>query len=347
MAGFRQSPAMDYDTAWKRLFALPVLVEHLLAAFVAPAAPWLDFGTLRELSASWASDGEQRHGDAAWRADYRDGSGRSLVTLLEFQSRIDPDMAARVLRYAGMARETLRRQAALDADGELRVLPIVIHCGERSWNAPGGAAAVVVGDDGELLLPPPRCYLLLDAHRRARDDLPARNAIAALFRLEAAASPADVQAELHDLSAWLREDVDDAGARAVLAGTLEWLAATTGMVLASGADAMAVELLGELSEREDGMSGLAERARRWEQEWLRQGVEEGVEQGLAHERELLRRQAERKFGAAVAAELARRVVAVTEADFLADVGCWIVDCESGTGLLDRVDRGTKGDAHGG
>ncbi len=95
------------------------------------------------------------------------------------------------------------------------------------------------------------------------------------------------------------------------------------------------------------MSGLAERARRWEQEWPRQGVERGVEQGLAHERELLRGQAERKFGAAVAAELARRVVAVTEADSLADVGCWIVDGESGTGLLDRVDRGTKGNTHGG
>ncbi|MYE13764.1 MAG: hypothetical protein F4X99_19340 [Gammaproteobacteria bacterium] len=64
----------------------------------------LDCATLRELSASWAAaDAEQRHGDAVWRAQYRDRSGRSLVLLFEFQSTVDRDMAARVLEYQSMA----------------------------------------------------------------------------------------------------------------------------------------------------------------------------------------------------------------------------------------------------
>ena len=71
---------MDYDAAWKRLFGLPILVEHLLLGFVAPAAKWLGFSSLRELSASWAgADSQQRHGDAVWRVDYGEKPGRSLV----------------------------------------------------------------------------------------------------------------------------------------------------------------------------------------------------------------------------------------------------------------------------
>ncbi|MCY4514212.1 MAG: Rpn family recombination-promoting nuclease/putative transposase [Candidatus Tectomicrobia bacterium] len=160
---------MDYDTAWKRLFGLPILVEHLLRGFIAPAAPWLDFGTLRELSASWTDTGrQQRHGDAAWRVDYADGvngSGRSLVLLLEFQSSVDQSMASRVQRYKGMAYEELRRQGESDACGQLRLLPIVIHSGEQTWTAPGDITEISVADDGEILLPLPYSYLSLDVQR--------------------------------------------------------------------------------------------------------------------------------------------------------------------------------------
>ena len=151
---------MDYDAAWKRLFGLPVLVEHLLRGFAAPAAKCLDFGTLRELSASWTgADSEQRHGDAVWRVNYGDGSGRSLVLLLEFQSIVDQRMASRVQRYAAMAHEQLRRQGELDADGELRLLSVVVHSGLRPWTAPGGATDIRVADDGEVLMPLSCSYL--------------------------------------------------------------------------------------------------------------------------------------------------------------------------------------------
>ncbi len=98
------------------------MVEHLLRGCARDIADLLAFDTLRELSSSWAAgDAEQRHGDAAWRVAYADGSGRSLILLLEFQSTVDRTMATRVLRYASMVFDDLRRQDALDADGELRL----------------------------------------------------------------------------------------------------------------------------------------------------------------------------------------------------------------------------------
>ena len=125
---------MDYDAAWKRLFDLPVMVEHLLRGFAAPVADRLELATLRDLSASWAAaDAEQRHGDAVWRADYADGSGRSVVVLLEFQSGADRAMAVRVQRYAAMARETP------DAGGEIRRPTGSCGCC-RWWCTPGAGA---------------------------------------------------------------------------------------------------------------------------------------------------------------------------------------------------------------
>ena len=198
---------MDYDTVWKRLFGLPIVVEHLLRGFIAPAAQWLAFGTLRELSASWTDNGhEQRHGDAAWRVNYADhanGSCRSLVLLLEFQSGVDKSMSSRVQRYKGMAYEELRRQGECDPCGELRLLPVVIHSGERRWTAPGGIAEISVADDGEILLPLPYSYLSLDVRRLPQDHLPSRNIVATVFELETLKSLADMVARVQDLQDWL------------------------------------------------------------------------------------------------------------------------------------------------
>ena len=162
-------------------------VEHLLKGFASPIAERLDFSTLRQLPAnSVDADARQRHGDAAWRVDFDDGSGRSLVLLIEFQSTVDASMAARMHGYAEAARERLRRHEESDADGEARLLPVVLYSGDRPWNAPGGAGEVGVTADSEAWLPLRGAYLLLDANRRAREDLPEDNLVAAVFELNAA-----------------------------------------------------------------------------------------------------------------------------------------------------------------
>ena len=151
---------------------------------------------------------------------------------------------------------------------------------------------------------------------------------------------------MQDLSDWLPKEVGSARADIVFSTVLEWLASMAPKMF-PGSDAAEVvaKLKQEVRGQEKSMALLAERAKQWEAEWLQQGIEQGIEQGiskgidqgLTRERELLCRQAELKFDAATAGELARRLAAVTDAERLAEIGCWIIDCGTGAELLARTD----------
>ena len=328
---------MDHDAAWKRLFRLPLMVEHLLGGFAGEVATVLDFATLRDLSASWAgADAEQRHGDAVWRVDYAGNSGRSLVVLLEFQSTVARAMAVRVQRYALMAGETLARTGALDADGELRLLPVVVHSGSEPWTARGAARTVAVTGDGEVQIPPPHVYLLLDAGRIAPEHRPAYNLVSTLFELNGAKAAEEVVAPMRALMGWLPGRA--ARAEEVAEGFVEWLATTMSRAFPAPEASRVVEALRRVvaGGEEAQMTQLEHNLRQWRAGLIQQGVEQGVEQGLADERALLRRLTTRKFDAATAAALARRIEAVTDADRLAEIGDWIIDCETGAALLEQA-----------
>ena len=73
---------------------------------------------------------------------------------------------------------------------------------------------------------------------------------------------------------------------------------------------------------------------------------QGFEQGLAAERELLRRLATRKFGAAAGDALVRHLADISDPDRLAGIGERIVDCGTGAELIERLDADRDGaDAH--
>ncbi len=67
-----------------------------------------------------------------------------------------------------------------------------------------------------------------------------------------------------------------------------------------------------------------------------QGRQEGIERGVQHERNLLRRLAERKFGAQVGHRVAGMLATIDDPAQLEDVGDWIIDCEDGDELLARI-----------
>ena len=144
----------SHDAAWKQFFALSVVVEHLLGGFFREVAALLDFATLRDISGEWVQDGTRRRSDSVWRVRYRDGTDRSLVVLLEFQSTVDASMARRVLRNVGMAYERLRRNGGLDRDGRLRPLRVYPRAG-------GGTSAA---------RPPPRILQGLSPRRRGNPE---------------------------------------------------------------------------------------------------------------------------------------------------------------------------------
>ncbi len=88
---------------------------------------------------------------------------------------------------------------------------------------------------------------------------------------------------------------------------------------------------------------LAERVIEWTQQWkeegLREGLQQGLQQGLAAERALLVRQARRRFGEACAAALAPLLETCEEPEALAEVGEWIVTCDSEETLVARARAG--------
>ena len=108
----------------------------------------------------------------------------------------------------------------------------------------------------------------------------------------------------------------------------------------------------ELKETDQLRPTLEERFDAWNEE-LRaegraqghaEGVAEGVAEGLAQvvaqrverERARLRRQTERKFGAATAEELAPLVASMEDPGQLEAVADWIIDCATGPELLARL-----------
>ena len=73
------------------------------------------------------------------------------------------------------------------------------------------------------------------------------------------------------------------------------------------------------------------RAREWEARWFERGQAEG-------RRALMCRQAARKFDTETAERLSGVLDGLAEAERLAEVGEWIIECETGAELLDRTER---------
>ena len=73
----------------------------------------------------------------------------------------------------------------------------------------------------------------------------------------------------------------------------------------------------------------------WTVPWREEGRAEGRAEGQT---EVMRRQAARKFDAETAERLAEQLEAIPDPERLGEVGEWLIECEHGDELLDRVAR---------
>jgi len=349
VASRRANP--PHDAAWKQFFSLSVVVEHLLRGFFPEVARLLDLDTLRDVSAEWVQDGTRRRGDSVWRVRYGDGTARSLMVFLEFQSSVDAGMARRVLRNVGMAYERARRNGVLDADRKLRPLCIVIHAGIRTWTAPGAAEGFEVSADGEVLSCMSEPYGALDARRLRREHLPRRNLVSTLFELNGIEAVGDAAAPLEMLGTWLPglgvplEPVRSAYA--------EWLATTMPTLFPDGDAAAMVERFTGAGFEEAPMAvtvleeRLQRRLRRERREAEAVGVQRGMERGreqgaqraVAETRHLLGSLAARKFGPGTATRAVDLLAGIDDADGLRRAGEWIIDCATADELVERLRNG--------
>ena len=76
---------------------------------------------------------------------------------------------------------------------------------------------------------------------------------------------------------------------------------------------------------------------------MAEGRAEGLEKGRAAERALLCRQVARKFDAATAQRLSAALAEVGDADRLAEVGDWIIECGTEAELFARLHARGSGD----
>ena len=286
------------DPIYKRIFGFPRMVEDLLRGFA--KGDWVaraDFSALQKAPAEYIGDDlRKRLGDSVWRLPLDEGWLHVLV-LLEFQSRNERDMALRILEYTAMLYRELYR-SGLGPDG-LRppVLPIVLYNGRPRWS---GATDVrdLIAPTGRSLAPyqPSQRYLVVDLQRLREDDLPLRNLVGAVSRMERSRSPDDLLLVAALLQEWLRGPKDTELRRAFA----DWLwrlaqRLKPGKVAADrppkGLD------LEDVRMNLDEMS-LEERVARWPKPWLRLGQEpepersfrRGLLKGLRKRMELDRQQ---------------------------------------------------------
>ena len=275
-----------HDPSYKLLFSHPQMVRDLLLGFI--DEPWvaeLDLDTLEQVSGSYVADDlRDREDDILWRVRFRE-RWLYLYLVLEFQSRIDPFMAIRLLTYLGLLYQDLIRQGATTNNGKLPpVLPIVLYNGKSRWTAATELLELIEPAPERLRDYAPRLkYLLLD--EGALDESTPwalQNLVAALFRLEKSHGPQPLQAALSALIDWL-----DAPEQASLRRAFTvWVKR---VLLPGRLPGVHLPEVGDLLEIK---SMLAESVIEWTEEWKRQGIQEGIQEGIRKGRQEGRQEGE-------------------------------------------------------
>ena len=342
---------MLHDENYKRLFASPLMAGDVLRACLpAQRLAGADFSSLGKLSPEYVSDElRKRHGDTVWHL--RLGRRRLFLLLLEFQAEDDRWMALRILTYSGLLyQELIRSRAPEVADERLpAVLPVVLYNGTEPWAAAPEMRALIT-PVGRWLAPyqPAQRYHVLDLRRLPADDLPYRNLLRVVVRLEQSRTPEEMKRAVQALQRWLPKR----GAEELRRGFVDWVRQIAERLAPAGATVPLVRTL------EESMT-LVDRVAEWPKQWLREGREQGVAegrqqgvaegrqqgvaegraqgitQGVDQQRALLCRMAAARFDADTAGRLADLLAPVADPERLAEVGDWLVRSDTGAEFLAR------------
>ena len=218
---------------------------------------------------------------------------------------------------------------------ERDALPPVIYNDRSPWTAAADVSDVIAwGGPALARYQPSQQYFLLDEGRVDAGALPPGNLVSALIALETNRDQARLPALLDTLIELLRSQDDEelTDAFTIWAGQVLLPRRLRGTASAP------------LPSLEEVRTMLAETVREWTEQWVEQGIERGIEQGIergikqgrAEERALLCRLAARKFDAAAGEQLAAALANVADPNRLAQVGEWIIECETAAELFARL-----------
>ena len=331
-------PRRKHDQVYKFFFSQAATVAELLEDYLAP--DWvdqLDLSTLRKLAPERVGPQlARRQADMLWRVDFRHQPG-FLVVLLEFQSRPDPFMAARVLRYVADTYEDLVREMQPGDDRRLPpVLVCVVHNGKPPWDA--------ADDIARLLWPGPApvrefavrlLYRVLDMRAAPRRSLPKRRILTWLRELERDGGAVDkVLAVLDEV---VEAYPGPEHARIVKAFEL-W---TVGAARLWGRSEAELSQITNVLEARKMYTQIREEIARLRAEGRAEGLQDGHRKGRREghregARALLLRQAAKKFGDDAAAQLAGVVGDVDGRERLDAMADAVIECDTVADVLARL-----------
>lgn len=342
-----------FDPVYKALCCHRRTVRDMLQGYlVRPHGPLrrelvaaLELDTLRKVSMEWVTrEFRLRRGDQVWQVSFSEaarsrGYPAFLLVNLEFQSRVDGQMALRFLEQGGELLRELRAQEAIRAGDPCPALCIVLHNGRSRWTAAPSAGALV-NLPPALGAPPatpkdiqafyPWGYWPLDfgAHR-GRPHIPG-NVLSMMIGIEFARERSDLVAPLWETARNLGgDDLSDTVAR-----WLRRLNERYNLALPGMEELLAMQDVTVLTSRLD------ETIEEWQREAVARGRLEGRNEGLVEaivrERAMLRRMVVRRFGPDSGEEVARLLEEVTDWEQLAAVGEWILDAGEVAELRDRI-----------
>ena len=313
------------DAFFKSAFSHVRVIELLLRSQIPEWADKVDYSSLQRLSGEFVDDElRHRYADRVWRGRSFD-AGTEYILVLEFQGRPERQMALRTTVYCGLAVQELFRhdKELASGDRDLAVASLVLHHGDRQWNAPT-CLRDLFHDSA------PDTYQVVS--RRPPDappptplDLPQM-----LLGLAALSRAQDMRTELRVLLRVVR-DVEDEDLDRRLTGTVQALLRSKGMSSEELEEATTMQTVVTAFER-----SLDEIRQEGRKQGIRQGRKQGIELGRVR---VLRELAARKFGPAVAENLAELLGRTPDPERVAKATEALLDCSGAEEFLTRVQEG--------
>ena len=305
------------DAAFKKLFSDPRMIGLLIRRHVPEWADRIDYRTLQPLPTELIDEQlRRRYPDMTWRVRTTDGS-TDLVLLLEFQGRPERHMALRTTIYGCLAAQSLiQRDRELGrGDRELAVVALVLHHGDRRWNAVTRLSELFRDSAPDTYRVVGR--MLPDARPTDPRDLPQ-----VVLGLSGVATAMQMRAALAVLLPLVEacddEDLDRFMARSVMA-----MLRSKGFTSRQLEEAMTMSTV--VTEFQRSLDDIRQ-----------EGREQGIEQGQLV---VLFQLIARKFGERTAEEVRRSILGSPGRDRIAKVAAAILECDTPEDFVGRVRGG--------
>jgi len=269
----------NWDRPYKVIFSNPDIVKDLIISHY--NSDWVadaDFSTLEKLPTEYTGDElDETRDDVIWQVNFKN-TKLYIVLLIEFQSRSEKYMAARMLSYIGNLYLDLIRTKKVKGNAQLPpVFPVVIYNGKTPWKAVQSFRKLVNCPYSSLeKYIPDAFYEVFDEQAALKSISDPQNLIDLLVKLEFCKNPQ----EMKSLIAML---CDLAGASAGFDHLLRgFVLLIRRALIRSGKNSVSTQdnNWDEISSPQEVNNMLETTMKNWADNYYSQGVDKGIDKGI-------------------------------------------------------------------